>query len=89
MLLAILAPLAIWTNYRAGHVVSRDAVVQSYIADVGARVDGAIKSIEVDTGDRVRAGQVIARLEDRHFEAKVTQARSQLEKARRELRLNV
>ena len=33
----------------------------------------------------VRAGQVVARLEDRHFEAKVRQASSQLEKAGREL----
>ncbi len=85
LLLAILTPLAIWTGYRADHVVSREAVVRSYIADVGARLDGVVSSIEVDTGDRVRAGQVIARLEDRHFEARVTQARSQLEKARREL----
>ncbi len=85
VLLAIVTPLAIWLKYRADYVVSRDAVVRSYIADVGARVDGVISGIEVDTGDRVRAGQVIARLEDRHFEARVTQARSQLEKARREL----
>jgi multidrug resistance efflux pump/pimeloyl-ACP methyl ester carboxylesterase len=85
LLLAVLTPLAIWATYRANHVVSREAVVRSYIADVGARIDGVIKSIDVDTGDRVRAGQVIARLEDRHYEARVTQARSQLEKARREL----
>lgn len=85
VLIAVLVPLAIWANYRAGHVVARDAVVRSYIADVGARVDGVVSSIDVDTGDRVRAGQVIARLEDDHYEARVTQARSQLEKARREL----
>jgi multidrug resistance efflux pump len=48
-------------------------------------VDGVISSIEVDTGDRVHAGQIIARLEDRHFTAKLQQARSQLQKARREL----
>ncbi len=85
VLLAVVTPLAIWASYRADHVVSREAVVRSYISDVGARVKGVVKSIEVDTGDRVRSGQVVARLEDRHFEARVTQARSQLEKARREL----
>jgi multidrug resistance efflux pump/poly(3-hydroxybutyrate) depolymerase len=85
VLLAILTPLAIWANYRVSHVVSREAVVRSHIADVGARVDGVISSIEVDTGDRVQAGQIIARLEDRHFAARLKQARSQLQKARREL----
>jgi multidrug resistance efflux pump len=85
VLLAVLAPLLIWMNYRSDFVVAREAVVRSHIANVGARVDGVIKSIEVDTGDRVRKGDVIARLEDSHFSARVTQARSQLEKARREL----
>jgi multidrug resistance efflux pump/pimeloyl-ACP methyl ester carboxylesterase len=85
VLLAVLTPLAIWVNYRADHVVSRDAVVRSYIADVGARIDGVISAIEVDTGDRVQAGQVIARLEDRHLRARLTQASSRLDKARREL----
>ena len=84
-LLAVLVPLGLWTNYRSTHVVSRDAVIRSHIADVGARMDGVIKTVEVDTGDRVRKGQVVARLEDSHIVARANQARSQLEKAVREL----
>lgn len=85
VLLAFLLPLGLWTNYRSTHVVSRDAVVRSHIADVGARLDGVVKSIEVDAGDPVRKGQIVARLEDTHIQARTSQARSQLEKAVREL----
>jgi membrane fusion protein (multidrug efflux system) len=83
--LAFLLPLGLWTNYRSTHVVSRDAVVRGHIAEVGARLDGVVKTVEVDAGDRVSKGQVVARLEDSHFAARLTQARSQLEKAQREL----
>lgn len=85
LLAAVIAPIAIWTAYRSDNVVSRDAAVRSNIADVGARIDGVISSVEVDAGDRVVAGQVVARLVDGHVRARVSQARSQLEKAKREL----
>ena len=84
-LIAIAAPIAMWVHYRSTHVVSRDAVVRSHIADVGARMDGVVKSVEVDAGDRVHAGQVVATLEASHIEARVRQASSRLEKAQREL----
>jgi multidrug resistance efflux pump len=85
LLAAVITPVAIWTAYRSDNVVSRDAAVRSYIADVGARIDGVISSVEVDAGDRVVAGQVVATLADGHVRARVSQARSQLEKAKREL----
>jgi multidrug resistance efflux pump/acetyl esterase/lipase len=85
LLMALLVPLGLWIHYRSTNVVSRDAVVRSHIADVGARVDGVVKSVEVDAGDHVRAGQVVARIEDSNFKAKVAQAASQLERAIRKL----
>ncbi|MBW2275561.1 MAG: HlyD family secretion protein, partial [Deltaproteobacteria bacterium] len=84
-LIAFLAPVILWIHYRSTHVVSRDAMVRGHIAEIGARLDGVVMSIDVDAGDSVQAGQVVARLENRHFEAKVRQASSQLEKAGREL----
>jgi multidrug resistance efflux pump/poly(3-hydroxybutyrate) depolymerase len=84
-LTALLAPVVMWAQYRSSHVVSRDAVVRGRIAEVGSRLDGVIASVHVDAGDRVQAGQVIARLQDSHFQAKVRRARSVLEKATREL----
>ncbi len=80
-LVAVLLPLALWIHYRSTHVISRDAVVRSHIADVGARVDGVVASVEVDAGDQVSAGQVVARIEDSNFRAKARQAGSQLERA--------
>jgi membrane fusion protein (multidrug efflux system) len=80
-LLAILLPLGLWINYRSTHVISRDAVVRSHIADVGARVDGVVASVEVDVGDHVKSGQIVARIEDSNFRAKARQASSQLERA--------
>jgi membrane fusion protein (multidrug efflux system) len=84
-LVAFAAPVILWARYQSTHVVSRDAVVRGHIADVGVRLDGVVKSMEVDTGDRIRAGQIVARLEDSHFQARMRQARSRLEKAVREL----
>jgi multidrug resistance efflux pump/predicted esterase len=84
-LIGFLAPVGMWIHYRSTHVVARDAVVRGHIAEVGARLDGVVKSVEVDAGDSVSAGQIVARLEDRHFEAKLRQASSRLEKAGREL----
>lgn len=86
-LLSAITPVFLWAQYRLTHVVSRDAVLRGHIADVGAQLDGVVKAIEVDSGDLVAAGQIIARLEDRHFEAKRSQARFQLEKAVRELEI--
>lgn len=83
--LAFVVTVGLWANYRSTHVVSRSAVVRSHIADVGARLDGVVRTIEVDAGDRVQAGQVVARLEDSRYAASLEQAQSQLETATREL----
>lgn len=82
---AVVTPIVLWAQYRGAYVVSRDAVLRGHIAEVGAQLDGVVKSVHVDTGDEVVAGQVVARLEDRQIEAKRMRAASQLEKARREL----
>jgi multidrug resistance efflux pump len=84
-LIAMAAPIAFWGHYRSTHLVSREATVRGHIADLGARVDGVVLAIEVDAGDQVEAGQVLARLDDRHFQAKLMQARSEFQKATSEL----
>jgi multidrug resistance efflux pump/poly(3-hydroxybutyrate) depolymerase len=86
-LVVVLTPIFLWAHYRSTHVISRDAVLRGHIAEVGAQLNGVVKQIEVDSGDRVVAGQVVVRLEDRHFEAKCRQAESQLEKAQREVEI--
>jgi multidrug resistance efflux pump/pimeloyl-ACP methyl ester carboxylesterase len=84
-LVAMATPILLWAHYRSTHLISREAVLRGHIAEVGAQLNGVVKQIEVDSGDRVVAGQIVVRLEDRQFQAKRMQAASQLEKARREL----
>jgi len=83
--LVVLIPLVLWAGYRLTHVISRTAQVKGYITNVGAQLDGVVKSVEVENGQRVRAGQIIARFEDVQLQANLLRAQSRLTKARREL----
>jgi HlyD family secretion protein len=49
--------------------------------DVGSEVSGTIDSVLVEENDRVRKGQLIARIKPDIFEARVNQARADLESA--------
>jgi HlyD family secretion protein len=49
--------------------------------DVGSEVSGTIETVLVDENDRVRRGQLIARIKPDIFEARVNQARADLENA--------
>jgi membrane fusion protein (multidrug efflux system) len=83
--LALLVPIALWARYQLTHVVSRNALVKGTITSVGAQLDGVVTSVEVDAGQRVQGGQVLARFEDHQLQAAVQRARSRLEKTSREL----
>ena len=83
--LAIAIPLALWARHHLTYVVSRNAQVKGTITHVGAWLDGVVTGVEVDVGQRVLAGQVLARFEDRQLQAAVLRAQSRLEKATREL----
>ena len=50
--------------------------------DVGSELSGIIKSVEVDYNDRVKVGQVLARLDTLKLEAQATQSRASLESAK-------
>jgi HlyD family secretion protein len=56
-------------------------------ADVRTEIDGIIDAVTVTEGDRVRAGDVIARLSDRETRAQLEQATAQMQQARAQLRL--
>ncbi len=49
---------------------------------VGSELSGIIKSVEVDYNDRVKVGQVLARLDTTKLEAQITQSRAALESAK-------
>lgn len=85
VLVLFAAPLALWTQYHSGYVMSRNAMVRGQLAEIGTRLQGVVTSIEVDEGQRVTAGQVLAHLEDRHIRAEAQQARAELTGLEREL----
>ncbi len=88
VLLLTLAAIAIglpWASYRCRHVVIGEATVRGIVSKVGARIDGRVKSIEVEVGQHVSKGQVLLRLEDTHFQAALDKARGELQCAIKEL----
>ena len=54
-------------------------------AELSFKIGGIVESVAVRSGDIVKAGQVLARLRPDEIEAQVAQARSAVEKARRDL----
>ena len=83
--LAVAIPVTLWTRYRITHVVSRNALVKGSITNVGAQLDGVVTSVEVEAGQEVKAGQILARFEDHQLQATLQRAQSRFEKATREL----
>jgi multidrug resistance efflux pump len=81
----VAAPIGLWVHYQSDYVMSRNAMVRGQLAQIGARLQGVVTSIEADEGERVRAGQILARLEDRHIRADTQQAQAELEGLKREL----
>jgi HlyD family secretion protein len=49
---------------------------------VGSELSGILKSVEVDYNDRVKVGQVLAKLDTSKLEAQVTQSKAALESAK-------
>lgn len=81
----VATPIGLWLNYQSDYVMSRNAMVRSQLAQIGARLQGVVTSIEAEEGERVSAGQILARLEDRHIRADAQQAQAELEGLKREL----
>ncbi len=73
-----------WASAR--FVVSTDdAYVQAHSTIVASRVSGYISAVLVDDDQPVRAGQVLARIDDRDFRAALDQARADVQGAQAEV----
>ncbi len=53
-------------------------IIAAHKIEVASKVNGRVASISVDKGDKVRAGQVLVRLEDDEYRAQVEQQQGQL-----------
>lgn len=68
-------------EYAAAHESTDDAQVEGHIVPVLARVEGYVRDVAVVENQRVRAGDVLARLDDRELGARLAQADADLEAA--------
>lgn len=59
-------------------------VVPSGSVELTARAEGLLQSVEVQVGDRVKAGQILARLETKSLERELERAEAGLDSARAE-----
>src|SRR5688572_25138827 len=72
------------TGTVARRVMSTGTLHPVRTVDVGAQVSGTIHSIEADFNDRVRAGQIVARLDPSIYESQLGEAQARLEQAQAE-----
>jgi multidrug resistance efflux pump len=77
-----MVPITLWSRYSTTYVTSRNATVKGSITHVGAQISGVLVGVEVEAGQRVEAGQVLARFEDHQLQAKLLRATSRLREAR-------
>jgi membrane fusion protein, multidrug efflux system len=70
-----------WSFYRYHHTVISNATVKGRVHRVGARIDGQVKAVEVQSGQRVVKDEVLFRLADDHYQAAWRQAQSELQSA--------
>jgi membrane fusion protein (multidrug efflux system) len=82
---AAIAVAVPWGRYRAAHIVLGEASIKGTVTRIGARLDGRVKSINAERGQFVRKGDVLLRMEDRHLQAALDRARSELISATKDL----
>ncbi|HEX7775389.1 MAG TPA: efflux RND transporter periplasmic adaptor subunit [Parvibaculum sp.] len=69
----------------AADVVAYGTVRSDKEAALSFKIGGLIKTLKVDTGDRVKKGDVLAELDQREIDAQANRAATVVEKARRDL----
>lgn len=60
---------------------TNDAYVKADVTSVAPKVAGYIKDVLINDNDRVRSGQVLARIDDRDYQAALRQAKADLKAA--------
>jgi RND family efflux transporter MFP subunit len=69
----------------AGDVIAYGMVRSDKEAALSFKIGGLIKTLKVDTGDRVKKGDVLAELDQREIDAQANRASTMVEKSRRDL----
>lgn len=86
-ILVVLSALVLWA---AGINDSEEVIigiVETDEVDVASKIPGRIELLNVKEGDKVKKGEVLARLESKEIDAKVGQAKGAMEAARGKLEM--
>jgi membrane fusion protein (multidrug efflux system) len=87
-LLCLLAGLILivgWSWLRSGDATTDNAYVRGDITSLAPRVGGYVTSIEVEDNQAVRAGDILFRIDDQDYRARLAQAQANVEAARARL----
>jgi len=76
-----IVPITLWSRHSSTYVTSRNAAVKGSITHVGSQINGVLASVEVEAGQRVEAGQVLARFDDHQLQARLSRATTLLTEA--------
>ncbi|CAN5295506.1 EmrA/EmrK family multidrug efflux transporter periplasmic adaptor subunit [soil metagenome] len=83
-----------WFRYRFTHSISKDAFVDTHLINLSPQVEGSIVEVFVQEQDRVKKGQVLARIDPSIYlrdvqvaEAKLATTQATLQKAEADLAL--
>lgn len=78
VVLGILLAAGLWLHERSRHVYANDARVAAHVVAVSAEVPGKLIELNVVPGQRVRKGQLLARIEPRDARFSLTEAEANL-----------
>jgi membrane fusion protein, multidrug efflux system len=87
---AIVAVVAVgWSRWEGGasHQVTDDAYLQSDVMPISSKVAGYVREVPVQDYERVRAGQVLALIEDDDYRATVAQSTANVATARAQVQV--
>ena len=81
VVIAIAATVAYWALVLRGFERTNDAFVEGHLVFLSPRVGGQVAEVLVQENQRVRAGDVLVRLDPADFEVRVARARADLDGA--------
>ncbi|MGH6779072.1 MAG: HlyD family secretion protein [Bradyrhizobium sp.] len=79
LLIVVIVALAYWRIGLSGYVSTDDAFIDARTVPISSHVNAAIVDVPVTDNELLKAGAVLARLDDRDFKAQVDQAKAQVD----------
>jgi HlyD family secretion protein len=75
----------LWLGRSSGGPLKLSGRIEGYETDLGARIGGRVAEVTVREGERVKAGQLLVRLDDEEVLARLRGAQARLASARQQL----